>query len=441
MSLFEHILKYYGYTKDHGEIKQGQNSIPVKEKENESCALQPTIVTTQEVKSTPVSPDKIVLAQSTSAALLQLDKVSRDMIPSGYRCLPMERNERQTLYNVLSTGAGIASYSAAMTPLTGLYKATAPAGSLMKLSTGGFSSSVVGQNGKIVAQKGFVEAGKSAFTPMIAFQIMSIVTGRYYLNGINKQLTAINEKLDFIIKELEAEKQGKLNSAVILFKMMASQHSYSLDDLMITRMKMVELLDLYQFYVIRMQEEYESILKEKKGIINWTNCGDVEEMKKILGNSRFFAYNEKAEYCYQVYCFGEMLYLKMLACSMNQDPLAMQKFEEMIMSFKPGSKSILSDTFNSHKALFDKLNERIRGYVEYKQKDASSYKQTIQRVGNSIKSGFDQNRLVFESETIKSIQTTRQEIVQHYEKPRELLYHCSEDGETYVFCLDKPQDD
>lgn len=440
MSLLEHILKYYGYKKDHGDTAQDPHPIPVRVMESQVSALQPSNNAKQEVKPEPVSPDRIILAQGSNTELLQFDRMSQDMIPSGYYCLPMEKNERQSLYNALSVGAGIISYGAAMTPLTGLYRATAPAGSLMKLSSGGFSSAVVGQNGKIAAQKGFVEAGKSAFAPMIAFQIMSIVTGQYYLNGINKQLTAINEKLDFIIKELEAEKQGKLNSAVILFRMMASQNSYSLDDLMITRMKMVELLDLYQFYVIRMQEEYDNILNEKRGISNWTNCGDVEEMMKILGKSRFFTYNEKAQYCYQVYCFGEMLYMKMLACSMNQDPLAMQKFEELVMSFKPGAKSILADTFNSHKALFDKLNVTVKGYVEYKQKDASSYKQTIRRVGDSINSGFDRNRLVFESETIKSIQATRKEIVNHYEKPRELLYHCSEDGEAYVFSLDKSQD-
>ena len=426
MTFIEHILKYFGY------IKADNKSLTSSHKEDNSILPVESAAPTP----APVSIDKFALAYIKGARDIQFEKIGSNLIPSEYRCVPMDRQSRQELYNALSTGAGIASFGASAYPLTGLYKATASAGELMKLSSGGVGSSVIGANGKIVAQKGFIQVGPSTFTPMIAFQLMSFVTGQYYLNGINKQLKAIDAKLDFIIKELEAEKQGKINSAVLTFRMMAEQRAYSLDDLIVTRMKMTELLDLYCFYITRMEEEYSDILSKKRDISNWTNCGDVEEMKAILEKTKFFEYNGKAQYCYQTYSFGQLLYLKMLAFSINQDLTAKAKFEEIVYSFK-GNDNILKKSFERHKSLFEQLRLNTETYIKKKGDEASSFKDSLKAAKSSIINEFKKENLILENEAIKEIRMMQSEIVRNFESPSEMLYQCSDNGEVYVFCLDK----
>ena len=426
MNFIDRILKYFGYikadNKSPNSSDKGDNIIPL------SNSATPT--------PKPVSIDKFALAYNKGTEEILFEKINSNLIPAEYRCVQMERQSRQELYNALSTGAGVASFGASAYPLTGLYKATASAGELMKLSSGGVGSSVIGANGKIVAQKGFIQVGPSTFTPIIAFQLMSFVTGQYYLNGINKQLKAIDAKLDFIIKELEAEKQGKINSAVLTFRLMAEQSAYSLDDLIITRMKMTELLDLYCFYITRMEGEYMDIASKKSNISNWTNCGDVKEMKAILEKTKFFEYNGKAQYCYQTYCFGQLLYLKMLAFSISQDQTAKAKFEEIVHSFK-GNDNILKKTFEKHKSLFEQLRLNTETYIKKKGKEASSFKDSLNAAKSSIIDGLKKENRLLENEAIREIKMMQSEIVRNFESPSEMLYQCSDNGEIQVFCLEK----
>ena len=424
MSFIEYVLKYFGYVRVGNALSAISNNVQYVEKDKRHLPTQ-------------ASPNKLALIYDKGSALIDFEKVGNALVPDGYCCVPMTAQSRQDLYNALSFGAGVVSFGTSVAPLTGLYKATAPIKELMKLSTGGYSSSLIGANGKIVAQKGFVQAGASAFTPMIVFQLMSFVTSQYYLNGINKQLRAMDDKLDFIIKELEAEKQGKINSAVVTFRIMAEQKAYSLDDLVVARMKMSELLDLYCFYVFRMEEMFHHIISKKNNIDNTFNRKDVKEMKTILEDSKFFEYNCRAKYCYQIYCFGQLLYLKMLAFSMNNDPISITKFEEIVSSFKGNDKGVLENTFETHKCLFEKLCSDVSDYIEYKGNDAIFFRGSLKKYGASINHEFEKEKLLFENEAINEIKMMQSKIIDYFESPVEMLCQCSENGEAYVFCLEQ----
>lgn len=427
MNLIDKIFKCFGYIRE--------DSIPAVSSDKEINQKNNSVVLPYE-PALPTVPQKFALAYDNGSKEVLFEKISDSLTPAEYRCVPMEKHSRQELYDTLSAGAGIASCSAAAYPFTGLYKATASAGELMRLTSGGVGSSVIGANGKIVAQKGFIQVGASTFTPMIAFQLMSFVTGQYYLNGINKQLKEIDAKLDFIIKELEAEKQGKINSAVLTFRLMAEQRAYSLEDLIVTRMKMTELLDLYCFYITRMEEEYNSFLTKKNNISNYTNCGDVEEMKAVLEKTKFFEYNEKAQYCYQTYCFGQLLYLKMLAFSINQNETAKAKFEEVVHSFSDND-NILEKSFEKHKCLFEKLCSTIKTYIRKKKDKASFFIDSLKEAESSTINILNEKNLIFENEAIKEIKMMQTEIVRNFNSPLELLYECSANGEVQVYCQQK----
>ena len=94
-----------------------------------------------------------------------------------------------------------------------MYTLTFPEGlphTLMHLKNGGFATSIIGADGKIV--------GMASLTPMVAeaaiigiFTAMSVLTGQFFLCQINKELQKINQKLDEIISFLYGDKKAELN--------------------------------------------------------------------------------------------------------------------------------------------------------------------------------------------------------------------------------------
>ena len=189
MNFIDRILKYFGYIKAENKSPnssdKGDNIIPL------SNSATPT--------PKPVSIDKFALAYNKGTEEILFEKIDSNLIPAEYRCVQMERQSRQELYNALSTGAGVASFGASAYPLTGLYKATASAGELMKLSSGGVGSSVIGANGKIVAQKGFIQVAIFLiaiifFEPLVLVNnVWSIVDAVNIFRG--KMKTATGEEL------------------------------------------------------------------------------------------------------------------------------------------------------------------------------------------------------------------------------------------------------
>lgn len=101
-----------------------------------------------------------------------------------------------------------------------MYTLTFPEGlphTLMHLKNGGFATSIIGADGKIV--------GMASLTPMVAeaaiigiFTAMSILTGQFFLCQINKELQKINQKLDEIISFLYGDKKAELLSEVSFVK-------------------------------------------------------------------------------------------------------------------------------------------------------------------------------------------------------------------------------
>lgn len=98
----------------------------------------------------------------------------------------------------------------------GLYSATTNPETLSKLSNG-LTSTIIRKNGKIVEHAGFKEVGlhlnlNPAMALSIGMQAMSMISGTYYLNKINSQLTSINSKLSELIELHHDENIGELQT-------------------------------------------------------------------------------------------------------------------------------------------------------------------------------------------------------------------------------------
>ena len=86
-------------------------------------------------------------------------------------------------------------------------------GSLMALKSGGYSTTLVDETGKIVGTA-LLNVPTFQATALSAFTAMSIVSGQYFLAQINNKLGQISSKLDDILKFLYGDKRAELLSEI-----------------------------------------------------------------------------------------------------------------------------------------------------------------------------------------------------------------------------------
>ena len=171
--------------------------------------------------------------------------------------IPLQNINKEKLYSavnlssqILSGGLQTGVIGAAVK--NGLYTATIDPSVLMNYSDGSIGSAVMGKAG-IMAHRGFVPAGGAIFAPIILFQIMSIVTGQYYLHGISKQLSGINTKLDKLISLFHTERSAKIRQIIKYFSELSKRKSINIEDIVQLKYLMFELGVIH--------EEYEELLE------------------------------------------------------------------------------------------------------------------------------------------------------------------------------------
>jgi hypothetical protein len=114
------------------------------------------------------------------------------------------------LSNIVSAGTQIAAVSI-LNP-NGLFTATVSPQLLTKFVADGTFSTMVREGGRIVKHAGFQSISTTVFAPIAIMQLLSMVTGQYYMNGITKQLKSIDKKINLLIKFHHTEKISKLMS-------------------------------------------------------------------------------------------------------------------------------------------------------------------------------------------------------------------------------------
>lgn len=426
MNIFEKILRHFGYVKQDHEVITLQRQIQIQSTNTENDS---------DVSNNSLLPVPVIAQFSLNSANkitnpIVFEKLQTITLPEGYECIPMNKFERKALYDVVSSGMGLGTPGMLINNgINGLYQATAPASQLMKLSSGGVGSAMIGENGKIIAQKGFVQASGAAFTPIIVFQVLSMVTGQYYMNGITKQLNSINEKIDSVINKIESSYQGKLQSAFSFFQILAKQNSFSIDDLVLLRMRLIDIQDMYYNYQIQMSKAAEKAKNEWSDKAVWTNAGELKLALTILKNSDFFYLNKMAQAISVAYQIGELIYVKLLSI-LGTDTLTLDKLNEILLSYNDSNNgSKLKSHQDLHKELKEffvsKLNQ-LAAKADYK------YDSTQERF-TEIKSLFNQSEECFSDETQQEIYQLQQSISSQLNTPEELLFDCTQSSEIYVF--------
>jgi hypothetical protein len=99
----------------------------------------------------------------------------------------------------------------------GLFSATVNPQLLTLFSDGTVSTMIHGSTG-IAGHAGFISVSTTVFAPIAVMQLMSMITGQYYMNGITKQMNSIDKKIDKLILLHHTEKVSRLEYAQKIIK-------------------------------------------------------------------------------------------------------------------------------------------------------------------------------------------------------------------------------
>lgn len=164
-------------------------------------------------------------------------------------------NSSNQTENFFSQATGASAIAASTIYSTsGLYTATASASSLMTYGNGTLSS--ITMNGSKFGQHaGFVSANAAVFTPLLAFQFASMVTGQYYFKGLSQQLTSIHESINKLISLHHNERLAKLRYINIKISELNKRSYFTTEDYITIDKLKYELSTIRFEYLLTAEQE------------------------------------------------------------------------------------------------------------------------------------------------------------------------------------------
>tara|TARA_B100001059_G_C17830931_1_gene584672 strand:- start:33 stop:1469 length:1437 start_codon:yes stop_codon:yes gene_type:complete len=167
--------------------------------------------------------------------------------------------------NFLSQIAGTSSVGSSVAySANGLYTATANTGSLMTYGNGSLSS--ITMNGsQFGSHAGFVSANPAVFTPILAVQFASLLTGQYYFKGLTKQLTSVQKGINELISLHHNERLAKLRYINTKTTELNNRNFFTTEDYVIVDRLKYDLSIIRFEYLLSAQQEIINTFEKKNG--------------------------------------------------------------------------------------------------------------------------------------------------------------------------------
>lgn len=319
----------------------------------------------------------------------------------------------------------------AMNP-SGLFKATAPLSDLVRYSNDTFSS-IVKQGGKIVAHSGFVAADAVVFAPMIIMQVLSIITGQYYLNGITKQLNEIHKAIQHLI---HLDKYTDIGDMAALEKTLSDilNNEYPASD------AVVSTVITYKTKAKAIFEKYYHVISDKfydgEKLKGATEKSKVKNLHKLLESTevdtdiQILAMAKNLEDLSDIVLF--YLYAKLCdKGNKNYEEHFFKLYEKFKIANEPENNQ--NEAYELTKKLFDsyigKIDERKKSNLSIankysKDKVALEYEKLSKKRDETLKTI---------KEFSKQIIANERQITDYMEKPRDAILAFDADGNKTYF--------
>ena len=294
-------------------------------------------------------------------------------LPAKTRQIPLSEDQQKNLYSYISSAAGTGiAVGAQSLAVSGLYRASAAASTLMKYSDGTISS-IIREGGKISSHAGFTSAGFTAVAPIAIFQALSAVTGQYYMNIITKQLNQLNESVQKILQKIEAKNKAEITVVQEEIIALANQDHYTVDDSIAIRSYMDKAHILLHNYINQINDNLNGIKLMPDSFWS-THSKEIKKTIEGFNNQDINYLFQMAQQCAETVSSCQLVYLKILCFLSQSSPLYLSKVNAIIQLLKKGD-NILQESI-------DKLNNKyleINRYIDEKKNDACSYQEKIDK--------------------------------------------------------------
>lgn len=362
--------------------------------------------------------DFFTLNDENGKQIVKFDFLSPDKvnIPNwdNWKSVPISTD---TVTNFISSAIGAGSnVGLAKLATNGLFKATADPSTLMKLSSGGIGSTVM-KNGKMISQAGFIPAGNSIITPLIGFQLLSIVTGQYYMNNISKQLNSVLGKLDQILSYLDSRDKAILEFSAQRLEYFTKKENFTLEDFIELRNIRSDVAKIKNTYIIECNK-FNINNNEYSSGSYLTNYGRAEHIvnkfheKGYLNKIDILIFSENLlHFTKEVELFMNIKY-----CSKNNDINRIESLKENIniLMQEPdkGTRELLKVTENITKSMQSK--------VKSLHNDADVYLDSFQNLSNNLKLNFNSITIKISSSSV-AINNSSKNMILPLNNEREII--------------------
>ncbi len=273
-NLFNRLWNWINLT-----IFRSKNNPDITEEVTTLKTKTPTV--NQEDTSPPVVPTVVenILLNFNEIDSLSLRRVedNDDLDEDNFTRENLDNNASTILGAGLATGAQVYSFS-------GLYRATGNVNALMRYQNGTVSSITLNGN-KFSTHAGFKEVGGALIpSPMLVFQAASMVTGQYYLQIIQEQITAIQKQLQQLINVHLNEKKAIYENCLYRLQQLMAMKSYEIEDIAIIDTILSDLYKLKLEFLDNFNSQAEVVKQDLQKINKKYNYDNQKSVQRFFNS-------------------------------------------------------------------------------------------------------------------------------------------------------------
>ncbi|TKZ36204.1 hypothetical protein [Brachyspira catarrhinii] len=314
--------------------------------------------------------------------------------------------------------------------LKSVFKATADPTTLMKLKDG--VGSAVMENGKIIAQAGFVNINPAEMAgiigPQVVFGILSIAVGQHFMAEISQKLSDISEKLDKILQHFKEEHIAKLQSAEKSILEVSKRENVGLEDIGILMVIEKELNEIYQYYKNKLKSiDIHDLIPSK-----WSKMKETsKKLKEKIDEAEFFLkmcfYSKELLNLIQLVKFDT--YIKMKEVDINAINKANELFEK-INSWQ--ADLFYNEDVNPKNTYFNIVKEcKLKCIRIY---DNAKIKWTKKKIYNIIINGLDKKNNTELNNYISMSYNQSRTMIENMNKPKDIILLKDDSGNIISLC-------
>lgn len=318
---------------------------------------------------------------------IKFNAISSEEFDNKIPQIHLNKENQEIITGTLSNLVGGVSNTAITSFATqGLFKATADPSTLMKLASGGVGSSVV-NNGVITKQAGFIQAGSTMFTPMVVFQIASMITGQYYMNNISKQLNSVQEKLDELLTLFHIERQAKLIKSFKFITENLNKRNFVIEDFVLLKVILSELTDVREEYFLMIEDSVKNIRKSNK-YVSLSSLKEAKHISNEFNKTGFLFKMQTSLIADELFHLAKITEFHMNLCYKNPDINRLSLLSEKLSEITNFKQEELS--FNKTAKLYAEVKSETLHWLNYSKNESWFNTDDIKKIEHNLKNQFNE---------------------------------------------------